>query len=62
MSSRAHAARFLFALLAERGVAIAPGQWISSGAVTGVHRVVVGDKVEAVFDGRISVECAIKAA
>ena len=32
------AARFLFELMARRGIALAPGQWISSGAVTGVHR------------------------
>ena len=31
------AARFLFELMARRGIALAPGQWISSGAVTGVH-------------------------
>lgn len=56
------AARFLFGLLAERGIAIAPGAWISSGAVTGVHPVGVGDRVEAVFNGRQRVECSIKAA
>lgn len=56
------AARFLFGLLAERGIAITPGQWISSGAVTGVHPVRVGDRVEAVFDGRQRVACTIRAA
>ncbi len=55
------AARFLFELLAERGIAITPGAWISSGAVTGVHRVGVGDRVDATFDGRIGVACVIKA-
>ena len=56
------AARFLFELLAERGIALRPGQWISTGAVTGVHPVSVGDRIEARFDGRLSVRCTIKAA
>lgn len=43
------AARFLFEHLGKRGVPLAPGQWISSGAVTGVHPVAVGDEVEARF-------------
>lgn len=55
------AARFLFELMAERGIALKPGQWISSGAVTGVHRVAIGDRVEARFDERLSVACTIKA-
>lgn len=55
------AARFLFALMAERGISLTPGQWISSGAVTGVHRVAVGDVVQARFDAHYSVSCTIKA-
>jgi 2-keto-4-pentenoate hydratase len=55
------AARFLFELLATRGILLQPGQWISSGAVTGVHPVVAGDRVEARFDGRLSVQCTIEA-
>lgn len=55
------AAAFLFAHMAARGVALRAGQWISTGAVTGVHRVRVGDRVEAVFDGRLSVRCTIAA-
>ncbi len=55
------AARFLFELMAERQIALLPGQWISSGAVTGVHPVSVGDKVEARFDARLSVACTISA-
>jgi 2-keto-4-pentenoate hydratase len=31
------AARFLFELLAQRAIPLEAGQWISSGAVTGVH-------------------------
>ncbi len=56
------AARFLFESLAARGIALAPGQWISSGAVTGVHPVVAGDSVEARFDGKLTVKCTIIAA
>ncbi len=56
------AARFLFELLGRRGIAVAPGQWISSGAVTGVHPVAPGAFVEAVFDGTHKVSCTIEAA
>ncbi len=55
------AARFLFELAAERGIALEAGQWISSGAVTGVHRVRPGDAVEARFDGRLVTRCTITA-
>ena len=37
--------------MARRGIALTPGQWISSGAVTGVHPVAPGAVVEARFDG-----------
>lgn len=55
------AARFLFELMAERGIALTAGQWISTGAVTGVHPVAPGNHVAARFDDRLSVECTIKA-
>ena len=55
------AAAFLFEHMAARGVRLEAGQWISTGAVTGVHRVAVGDAVEANFDGRLSVRCTISA-
>lgn len=55
------AARFLFELMAERGIALKAGQWISTGAVTGVHRVAIGDQVEARFNAQLSVQCTIKA-
>lgn len=55
------AARFLFETTAARGVALRPGQWISSGAVTGVHEVSPGAEVTATFrDMRVS--CTIEAA
>lgn len=56
------AARFLFELLGRRGIPVTPGQWISSGAVTGVHPVAPGAFVEAVFDGTHKVSCTIEAA
>jgi len=55
------AARFLFEHLARRGIAIPAGTWISSGAVTGVHPVAVGQRVEASFDGRWTIGCSITA-
>ena len=55
------AAAFLFEHMAARGVRLAAGQWISTGAITGVHPVAVGDTVEARFDGRLSVRCTITA-
>lgn len=55
------AVRFLLENLAGRGIALMAGQWISTGAVTGVHRVAVGDRIEARFDDRMTVECAITA-
>ncbi len=55
------AARFLFELMAARRIALKPGQWISTGAVTGVHPVAVGDRVEAMFDDRMTIGCIIKA-
>lgn len=56
------AARFLFELMAERGITLSPGQWISSGAVTGVHPVAPGARVEARFGDGYTVSCAIEAA
>jgi 2-keto-4-pentenoate hydratase len=56
------AARFLFELMARRGIALAPGQWISSGAVTGVHPARPGQRVEARFSDGLSVACSLVAA
>jgi 2-keto-4-pentenoate hydratase len=56
------AARFLFELMARRGIALAPGQWISSGAVTGVHRAYPGQDVEASFRNGLAVTCSLVAA
>jgi 2-keto-4-pentenoate hydratase len=56
------AARFLFELMARRGIALQPGQWISSGAVTGVHDALPGQLVEARFGEAYSVKCSLEAA
>ena len=56
------AARFLFELMARRGIALEPGQWISSGAVTGVHRARPGQIVEATFSEGLAVTCGLVAA
>jgi len=56
------AARFLFELMAKRGIRLEPGQWISSGAVSGVHAAAAGQEIEARFGVRLSVRCVLKAA
>lgn len=56
------AARFLFELLARRGIAVEAGQWISSGAVTGVHQAAPGERIEARFGSGLSVSCRLVAA
>ncbi|MEO6359453.1 MAG: 2-keto-4-pentenoate hydratase [Sphingomicrobium sp.] len=55
-------ARFLLELLAARGIALRAGQWISSGAVTGVHKARPGNHVEARFTDDMVVRCSLKAA
>jgi 2-keto-4-pentenoate hydratase len=55
------AVRFLLEHAARRGLALAAGQWVSTGAVTGVHPVKPGDRVVATFDDRWTVECSIAA-
>jgi 2-keto-4-pentenoate hydratase len=56
------AARFLFELMAWRGIPLDAGQWISSGAISGVHDARPGQTVEARFDNRFSVRCKLVAA
>ncbi|MES2988366.1 MAG: 2-keto-4-pentenoate hydratase [Pseudomonadota bacterium] len=53
------AVRFLFELARDRQLPLAPGQWISTGAVTGVHPVRPGAQVEASFGDEKSVRCRI---
>ena len=53
------AARFLLELMAKRGIVLSPGQWISSGAVGGVHEARPGQRVEARFADRYTVACTL---
>lgn len=55
------AVRFLLELMATRGIALEAGQWVSSGAVTGVHPVKPGDLVECRFGEDFEVSCKISA-
>lgn len=56
------AVRFLLANLKARGIDCSDGTWVSTGAVTGVHPVLPGQDVRAVFDGYGEVNCRIIAA
>jgi 2-keto-4-pentenoate hydratase len=53
------AVRFLLANLASRGIDVSSGTWVSSGAITGVHPVVPGQQIEAIFGMHGSVQCTI---
>lgn len=53
------AAAFLIANLASRSIAIQPGWWVSSGAITGVHPVTPGQHVRADFGALGSLEAQI---
>jgi 2-keto-4-pentenoate hydratase len=55
------AVRFLLELMAARGIALQAGQWVSSGAVTGVHPVKAGDDVVCRFGDDFEVTCRITA-
>lgn len=52
-------ARFLFELLAKRGIPVEAGQWISSGAITGVHDATPGQLAEAHFHDGLSMRCRL---
>jgi 2-keto-4-pentenoate hydratase len=56
------AARFLFELMARRGIALRSGQWISSGAVSGMHDVNPGQTADVRFGDRHEVGCSVTAA
>lgn len=51
--------RFLLELLAQRGISLPAGSWISSGAITGVHPVRKGQTVKAQFADRFTTSCLI---
>jgi 2-keto-4-pentenoate hydratase len=57
--------RFLLELMAARGVVLEAGTWVSTGAITGVHDVEVGQTVETQFNtpkGTLVTSCSIAAA
>ena len=54
------AVRFILANLASRGIGVAPGMWVSSGAVTGVHEIAPGQSFRAEFGEIGKVSCRIK--
>lgn len=56
------AVRYLLAHLAGRGIDLSGGTWVSTGAITGVHPVVPGQDVRAVFGEHGEVRCRIVAA
>jgi 2-keto-4-pentenoate hydratase len=51
------ALRFLLGHLAKRGRSLRAGQWVSTGAITGVHRILPGQQgsVELLGQGRVDV-------
>lgn len=53
-------ALFLINILRARDIAIAPGTWVSAGAITGIHEIRPGQRAEALFDGKIRVGCSIR--
>lgn len=54
-------ARFLFELMAQRGISLSAGQWISTGAITGVHDARPGQTVEAWFGDEHHLACRLVA-
>jgi len=49
--------RFLLELCARRGRPLKAGAWVSTGAITGVHQVVVGQTARVMFGGAGEVLC-----
>ena len=50
--------RFLVDLHLRGMIALAPGQWISAGAITGVHPIVPGQSATATFGPDVAIACA----
>jgi 2-keto-4-pentenoate hydratase len=53
--------RFLLTLMTQRGIKLPAGTWVSTGAITGVHPVKVGQHVEARFGSNRTITCVIAA-
>lgn len=56
------AVRFLLGNLLARGFDVSQGLWVSTGAVTGVHEIAVGQDFRAIFEGHGELTCTIIAA
>ncbi|MCX7282654.1 MAG: 2-keto-4-pentenoate hydratase [Novosphingobium sp.] len=56
------AVRFLLANLLARGIDVSGGLWVSTGAITGVHEIAVGQAFRAVFEGCGELRCHVVAA
>ncbi len=56
------AVRFLLANLIDRGIDVSHGLWVSTGAITGVHEIGIGQSFRAVFEGCGDVHCRVVAA
>jgi 2-keto-4-pentenoate hydratase len=56
------AVRFLLAHLATRGIDTSGGLWVSTGAVTGVHDIAVGQSAIASFGPHGTLQCSMTAA
>lgn len=52
---------FLANSLVSRGDTLRPGDWVSTGASTGIHPLTAGDRVEASFDGKPAVALRVRA-
>jgi 2-keto-4-pentenoate hydratase len=51
--------RFLLELLAARRIALPAGTWVSTGAITGVHDINIGQSASIDFGGRAALHCQI---
>jgi 2-keto-4-pentenoate hydratase len=56
------ALHFLANSLVERGMTLRPGDWISTGASTGIHVLAIGDTVAVRFDGKPAISLRVVAA
>lgn len=56
------ALRFLLGHLAERGRSLRAGQWVSTGAITGVHQIFPGQRGSVEFFGHGRIEVLVEAA
>lgn len=53
--------RFLLENLSMRGMDVPEGTWVSTGAITGVHKVAPGQFCEARFGDALGINCTIEA-